>query len=248
MSTADLTIAPEVDGPSPGGGRRPPRPIGTWVRVALACALLVGSSAARYWQQARIEKYLDQGKASPVPLKDIPMTLGDWEGRDETLDPQIARRTGSTDHAFRTYIDRRTGVALDVIVLYGPAVEMKIHAPEQCYPAAGYEQADDADYPEIDTPGGKVPFCALVFTKGEGVQAERQEVYYTWRYGGRWTPHRGAHKEMERTPSMYKVHLARRLTEREARDVAGPCEDFLKLLIPAMDRLLEPQAPAKTSS
>jgi hypothetical protein len=238
MSTADLTIAPEVDEPSTGGGRRSPRPLGVWARVVLGCALLAGSGALRYWQQARIEKGLKDGKVSPVPLEGLPKTLGDWEGRDEELDPQIARLTGSTDHVFRTYVDGRTGVALDVIVLYGPAVEMKLHAPEQCYPAAGYETAEGPDYRAIETERGDIPFCSLVFTKGEGGQAERQEVYYTWRYGGRWTPHRGAHKEMERTPSMYKVHLARRLTEREARDAGGPCEDFLKLLLPAMERLI----------
>ncbi len=54
-------------------------------------------------------------------------------------------------------------------------------------------------------------FHALIATKGEGGATQRQEIYYTWRYDGRWTPLRGSQKLFERIPAMYKVHLARRM-------------------------------------
>jgi hypothetical protein len=154
--------AVELPGPSPpaaaprgaAGPRRPaarPRP---WAPVALACALLVGSGALRLWQARRVEAFLQQGRVSPVPLKAVPLELGPWRGRPEELDPQIARRTGQIDHIFRTYVDTRTGVSLDVIVLYGPAVELKEHAPEQCYPAAGFTIAEGPELRQVPTPRG----------------------------------------------------------------------------------------------
>src|SRR4051794_39321881 len=114
----------EAGGVAPGPGPRPRRPRrgGRWGPVALACVLLVGSGGLRLREARRVEAYLRQGRLSPVPLAGVPLELGPWRGRPEPLDPQIARLTGQTDHIFRTYVDTRTGVALDVIILYGPAV------------------------------------------------------------------------------------------------------------------------------
>ena len=223
---------PAVEPPGPSARAGP------WAPVALACALLVGSGALRIWQARRVDAFLQQGRVATVPLEGVPLELGPWRGRPEELDPQIARRTGQTDHIFRTYVDTRTGVALDVIVLYGPAVELKEHAPEQCYPAAGFLIAEGPELRQVATPRGAVPFHALVVAKGEGGQAQRQEVYYTWRYGGRWTPLRGPQKQFERIPAMYKVHLARRMAPSERRDIGNPCQDFLQVLIPTLDHLL----------
>ena len=197
------------------------------------------------WQARQVEAGLRRGLATPVALQGVPMTLGPWRGRPEALDPQIARLSGQTDHIFRSYVDTRTGVALDVIVLYGPAVALKEHAPEQCYPAAGFAVVEGPDLREIPTAGGPVPFHALLVAKGQGAEAERQEVYYTWRCGGRWTPLRGTHKQLERIPGMYKVHLARRVAAGELRDVGNPCQEFLKDLIPALDRLLAGAGPGR---
>ena len=235
-AAASPSLSPPA-APAADARRRAPR-AGSWAPVALACALLVGSGALRLWQARRVEAILQQGRVSAVPLKDVPLELGPWRGRPEELDPQIARRTGQIDHIFRTYVDTRTGVALDVIVLYGPAVELKEHAPEQCYPAAGFLIAEGPELRQVATPQGAVPFHALVVTKGEGGQAQWQEVYYTWRYGGRWTPLRGPQKQFERIPAMYKVHLARRMAPSERRDIGNLCQDFLQALMPALDHLL----------
>jgi hypothetical protein len=168
----------------------------------------------------------------------VPLELGPWRGRPEELDPQIARHTGQTDHIFRSYVDTRTGVTLDVIVLYGPAVALKEHAPEQCYPAAGFTIGEGPELRQVPTSAGVIPFYALVVTKGEGGAAQPQEIYYTWRYSGRWTPLRGSQKQFERIPAMYKVHLARRMAAAERRDIGNPCQDFLQVLMPALDHLL----------
>ena len=49
---------------------------------------------------------------------------------------------------------------------------------------------------------------------------------------------------------MYKVHLARRVTEQERRDVGNPCESLLEVLLPELERRLAadagPERPAAT--
>jgi hypothetical protein len=224
--------------PSPATAARRGRS-GTWVRVALACSLLLGSAALRAVQARRIEKDLEEGlRRFRIDLDTIPLTLGPWKGEKTELDPMIARGTGADKVVTRRYVNASTGATVEVILLYGPAVGMYVHIPEVCYPAAGFTGPADAAFREIVSGPYTALFRSLVYAKGEGAQAEMTEVYYSWRREKNWTPVIGTQKEFERIPSMYKVQLARRVTGRERRDVGNPCEAFLRELLPQFERRL----------
>jgi hypothetical protein len=249
-----MSIVERTQVETPGGGRvgptdqasfqDPPLPKaksgrGLWVRLALALTLLGASAGARAWQARRVDLVLRAGRVPPFPLAELPRTLGDWEGRDETFDPRIAQNAGCTDIVTRSYVHRRTGTRLEVLLLYGPATDVKVHTPENCYAAAGYTQRTGPEPRTVKSEGGQVyPFHALVCTKGEGGRADTQEVYYTWRYEAHWTPGLVTQKRFERIPGMFKVQLGRRLQPGESVDVGNPCEDFLARLMPDLDRRL----------
>ena len=205
-----------------------------WARLAVVAAVLAASGGARAWQERRVERALEQGKSSPFPMADLPMTIGPWEGKASTMDPRIVRSSGSTDLVTRRYVDRRTGVGLDVVVLYGPTSDMFIHTPELCYPAAGYEPLPDLferAIPLEGNPSATVPFRSLAFTKGEGGLSDSQEVYYSLRYDGRWTTRTATPRASKRSPGMVKVQVSRRISPRERRDVDNPTEPFLAALV-----------------
>jgi EpsI family protein len=250
MSATDLSTPLSSPSPTPAGLRpaaaRASGVIGTWLRVALVCGILLGSLAVRNWQGRRIEAYLTRTRFGPrIDLEQIPMKLGPWDGTKTELDPMIARGTGADQAVTRHYVNHDTGAAIDVILLYGPAVNMYTHSPEVCYPAAGFATLAGPSVRTIKTGEGGVPFKSLVYSRGEGGVSDLQEVYYTWWYNGRWTPNVGPHKDFERIPNMYKVHLARRVTSAEKRDVGNPCELFLHELMPDMERRMsETQSPA----
>jgi hypothetical protein len=220
-----------------------PRRVGLWVRVALAVMVLGASGGVRYWQGRRFDAAMIAGRTPPFPLKQIPMTLGPWQGTGENLDPEIARATGCTDYAFRTYTDDRTGTKLGVIVLYGPAAEVFIHAPDNCYPAQGYSVAEAPVLRQVTVADKAVPFHSAVYVKGEGGRAEYQEVYHSWHYGGLWTPSLPILKQAERIPGMLKVHVTRRVGPREYRAEANPCEEFLRRLVAEIQHRID-SAPA----
>jgi hypothetical protein len=211
-----------------------------WLRVVLVCTLLAGSGAIRSWQAGRVSRVYEAGKPSAFPLKELPLNLGSWRGADAVLDPRIAQHTGANDAIFRRYVDQATGSVVEAIVLHGPAVELFGHMPEFCYTAAGYAQSGWPAERVITTHRLAVPFRSLVFKKGQGGGADIVEVYYSWRYPGRWTPERDIMKRIERIPGIYKVQLARRVTEQERRDAGNPCESLLEVLLPEIDRRLTP--------
>lgn len=220
--------------------------LSSWTRVIAACAVLLGSAGVRAWQVRRIEKELAMGRARPrFDLTKVATALGHWKGEDSKIDPQIVRGTGADQIVTRRYVNQDTGVSVDLILLYGPAAEVYLHSPEVCYPSAGYTLAAGPDGRSIPATSSQVPFRSLVYTKGVAGQAERQEVYYTWWYNGRWSPEVGKQKHFERIPGMYKVHLARRVVADEKRDVGNPCESLLEVLLPEIEsRMAAAQSPS----
>ncbi len=239
MSSTDTTTLPHTPTtPEPGiPGQVTVSMRGIWVRVILICGLLVGSGLLRAGQMQRVEKILEEGKHSPFPLKEVPMELGPWKGQVAELDPRIAAGTGSVDYIFRRYVNQLTGTAVDVIVLYGPSTDMFIHSPERCYPAAGFSLNEGPEGQTITLGDGRTaPFRSMVYAKGTEGRQERQEVYFSWRYRSQWSPDVGTHKEFERIPGMYKVHLARSVTDHERRDVDNPCRQLLEILVPEIER------------
>lgn len=212
---------------------------GLWLRVGLAVMVLSASAAARTWQASRVDQILREGRKPPFALKDLPMELGPWKGFDDVVDNQIIRITGSTDSIFRTYQHQFTGQKVGLLVLFGPCTAMYGHTPEVCYPATGYSPVRPARSREIKAGAQAWPFRELVYTKGEGGQTDIQEVFYTWRYSGKWNPNPRTYREYERIPSMFKVQAARRLAsggELKLLEQDNPCEDTLALLMAEIDR------------
>ena len=235
MSATDLQPHPSNSVSTPELARRGAGASARWGRIALVCTVLIASGFVRSRQAERIKDELEKGVYS-FPLTAIPAVMGPWKGEETEIDPRIARGTGARQVVTRRYVNQQTGVALDVIVLFGQAVDMYIHTPELCYPAAGYALAGGPDARTIPLEAGAAPFRALLYSKGEGAASDLQEVYYSWRYNGQWTPQVGLQKHFERIAGMYKVHLARRVTEHERRDFRNPCEGFLQWLLPEIER------------
>ena len=81
------------------------------------------------------------------------------EGSENTLEPEIARIAGATDHLIRTYVDEKSGQTAAVMILYGLAYIVWPHTPDACYPANGFrslspsqDQDLDIQVPEKPTP------------------------------------------------------------------------------------------------
>jgi EpsI family protein len=185
---------------------------------------------------------------SPIDLATVPDQLGPWKGETAKIDEEIAKGTGAAQLVTRRYVNQATGVQIEVILLFGKAVNIYMHSPEVCYPSAGFA-LEGAMEDRLIPAGGdeRARFRRMVYSKGAGTRAEHQEVYYAWWYDGRWTPTIGALKHFERVSGMYKVQIGRMIPATEALDAASgsPAESFLKELLPEFQRrLARRDAPA----
>lgn len=214
----------------------------------VAAVVLLGLSAyVRHRMEMAVAAKIEATRFSPFPLTEIPMELGPWKGKEDKLDEYIARKTGSTDHIARRYVNEQTGAVLEVLMLYGPAAEMGYHSPLACYPMAGFEQVGGGDVRpidfELDGQKRSVGFRHLVFQRGEGGLAERQQVYYVWKYSDTYAMDLGQPSLFGRLPGMFKIQIGRGLARTESPDgranAGNPCEDFLTRLMPIFESKVE---------
>jgi hypothetical protein len=242
MSLTAQKPAPTLASPAAGGR------LALLACAALASALVLGSGAARWWQARQVAAELLRGRESKFPLDSLPMAFGDWVGERTELDPQIVARTGSNDLITRRYVNKSTGAAVELIALHGPAADIFVHSPELCYPRAGFASYGEVLERAIPAQGREIPFRSAAYTRGDPPRADTQEVFFSWRYNGRWTTQVNRPKEMERIPGMYKVQVSRRLERTESRSVANPSEAFLRLFVPAIEARIRGESATTTAA
>ncbi|OJW20981.1 MAG: hypothetical protein BGO49_29955 [Planctomycetales bacterium 71-10] len=244
--------APDQAPPRPGESDAPARkPLG-WkvdVRSLALIALLLGASGTyRYWRDYQFSTLESQSRDSPFPLKEIPTILGGWrmvDGAEATLDPQIARIAGSTDHIVRTYQDAATGEKATVLVLYGPALLVFAHTPGVCYPSVGYKaMAEPQDVTIPGTEGATGPlFRHELYGRSQGGAVQMSDVFHSFRNGGVWTPEMASRwKQFRYNPGMFKIQVERTVKDSEARD--EPAFDILAALVAEIEARIKAAAPA----
>jgi EpsI family protein len=85
---------------------------------------------------------LSHGEPVPLrqPLKELPLTMDAWQGRNDPLDDQIVSALGVTDYINRFYINRdQQRVDLYLGYYQSQRTGETIHSPKNCLPGAGWE-------------------------------------------------------------------------------------------------------------
>lgn len=197
-----------------------------WTWILLAVAFLGISGGHRYWRDWQFQTLSKENEKPPFQLKDFPRDLGDWhevEGLETTLDPEIARIAGSSDHVIRTYTNGRTGENVVVMLLYGLAQLLSSHTPTVCYPAAGFRPVPPPHDVEIAIPGStaKALFREEHFAKNIAGVAIYEQVYHSFRNAGEWTSNMQPRwKSFRYHPGMFKVQVQRRTSaDKQASNV-----------------------------
>lgn len=237
------------------GAAHKPQPMvhrGVVIWAIAASLLLMSSSLVRSVQSKVYDESSAASLEAPFPLSQIPKQFNEWhlvEGSETVLDPMTTRITGSSDHIIGNYVDERTGVTLLVMALYGPAEPVVPHIPEVCFPASGFKEigvAHDRDIPIADEP--PVKFRTAVFSKSGGRNPLQEAVYYSFRHDGVWVPWVNTKNSPRKNPGIYKIQIQRRVVPGEAMVSDEPTEDFIKKMIPALEKMIAQALKTRASA
>jgi hypothetical protein len=214
-----------------------------WTWIALVCVVVGISGGLRYWRDWQFQSLNKESEKPPFPLKEFPKVLGDWhevEGMETTLDPEVARLAGSSDHLIRTYVNEKNGERVVVMVLYGLAYLVWPHTPAACYPAAGFKSVPPSREVEIDVPEttAKARFREENFARYKTGAGIYQQVYYSFRNADEWGLNMEKRwKSFRYHPGMFKVQLQCQVAAVGMAD-NGSLEEFLGRIIHEIEQRL----------
>jgi hypothetical protein len=164
----------------------------------------------------------------------LPKQIGEWQGED--LDAKITPAMGPISGMMqRRYVNRRTGAALTIALVCGLPGPVSIHSPDVCYGASGYEIGS---LTRAKT-GASNEFWTADATRTRTTDQTRLRLYWAWNAGQGWTaPDHPRLTFDRRVPVLYKLYVMRQLTGPAGATPDEPCEAFLKVLLPEVERTL----------
>jgi hypothetical protein len=176
-------------------------------------------------------------------LASFPEKFGDWEmKRAEKLGPDELAQLEPYGYFQRVYGSRGNGASFNVTLLLGPAGPLSVHTPEVCYAGRDHEQLGERRKIELPRADGGAVWKTTFRLKG--VDGQRQDIYYAWSAGERWSAAENPRLSFAGRPYLYKMQLACTASAADAPDdpAGDPAVQFLREFIPALQPYL--QTPA----
>jgi EpsI family protein len=106
-------------------------------------------------------------------LASIPMTLGQWLGNDEPVDPDIIERAQTTEYLNRCYQSAsHPGLKIHLWVNYSHEGTNLRHTPEICLPSGGWTKVESQTRELLlaAPQGHSIPVTRLGYTQGDLVE------------------------------------------------------------------------------
>jgi hypothetical protein len=215
-----------------------------WAWMVLACVIIAASGLLRINQERAFADAARSAQTPPFPMRELPRELGEhWkmQGEEQELDPDTLTIAGCSDYMLRRYVDDRTGVALTVLVSFGPAAKVFPHSPIVCYPSTGFKKRAGPSIRSIDAGDDEsARFSVLAFARPDGGIDDLRQVYYSYWHDGRWDPESSQTKNrFFHRPAMFKIQVERPITFDEIEARSSPIDEFLEALVPEIDRRID---------
>jgi hypothetical protein len=207
--------------------------------VVVSSGVVHGLWVHRWTASAALER-------ATARMADLPMTLGDWDGQPSELDARQLAVADVSGHLLRRYVNRRTGAVVTVLLLCGRPGPVSVHTPEVCYGGAGYELAGPRAKHPAPAEGGE--FWACRFQKFRSGVPEYLRILYAWNATGKWEASESPRTSFARHPALYKLYVVREMPKENEPLEGDPSVEFLRVLLPALQKALFPAplaGPAK---
>lgn len=175
-------------------------------------------------------------------LREVPLTIGDWAGRDLNFDPAPYSHAGIRCGLERMYVNSVTGQTVTIMIVGGPPGPISVHLPETCYGAAGYEvQGTRVPYavPEGSSNGPGNAFWIARFENKKQAIGRELSIHYAWSADGRWNaPEGDARLAFASQPALFKMYVIQEVFHGQDLSRNNACEAFLREALGPISRTL----------
>jgi hypothetical protein len=188
---------------------------------------------------------------APVRLAALPRDVGEWQGKDDEVDPRHTRRAELRGCLLRRYSNRRTGELLHVLLVGGRPGPITVHSPEVCLGGAGFQMNGTRTRQEINAPAAKRPgdvFWVAQFHNPNAAVPEIIEMYWAWHGASAWQAADNPRLDFASQRVLYKLYVTRAVVrpaasapEADGGAEQAPIHEFLKVFLPEVKSGLFPE-------
>jgi hypothetical protein len=110
-----------------------------WLIVGIAFFIFIITGIIYRSASSRMNVVVSNPVRLPLPLKMVPMQIGNWTGEDISIDEVTKEIAGNDDYISRVYVDRQHNQTACIYLGYSARPRNMIgHNPEVCYRSNGW--------------------------------------------------------------------------------------------------------------
>jgi hypothetical protein len=207
------------------------------IRISVAVLLIVG---AGFVHGAWTNRWRPSPELAVLAARfdSIPMVIDDWQGTAIDVPPKERAVAGAVACVSRKYSNPVRGVSVTVVLLGGLPGDISNHAPDICYPGAGYtlNATSPFDY-RYGTGEKRAGFRTALAARG-GVSPSVLRILWGWNASKGWTAPAEPRWSFASEPWLCKLYVIRETAGSIVKSEDDPCTDFLSLFLTEVDRLV----------
>ena len=161
-------------------------------------------------------------------FKTIPYQIGDWLGKDETLDERTYEILETRNVLARLYENSKKE-RIELLLVGSNKDRRVAHPPEVCYTSSHYEVVDSREK-EFEISGTKIPVRQFV-AKDQRNLEHREYVVYVYKVGSRFTTNYYAQQLRFAWDNLTRKET-QILLIRLSGSTEGPFQEFLTQIFP----------------
>jgi hypothetical protein len=221
------------------------RAVVTALAILIPCGILHGLWTDR-WVLS------EEPGTSAAKLSGLPLTIGEWDGREIEIDSQERAMKKIAGYLVRRYENRLNGSAVSVLLVCGRPGPVSVHPPDVCYAGSGYELAAPPLRCSVPSGSASQPaeFWAASFLKQESAVPVQLHIFWAWSATGVWKAPDNPRLAFAGSPVLYKLYVLREGTSDGVPLEDDPCKEFIQRLLPELVKTLfgVPDARTKTDA
>jgi hypothetical protein len=172
-------------------------------------------------------------------LAALPLTVDSWsaEGAEVSSGPLPgAEADGSL---VRQYVNRRTGHALQILIVCGHPGPICRHTPEDCYPRQGYSRVSEPTQLAVPSEQGNAPaeLRSVIFQK-LGQVAPPLRISWAWSNGQGWLTPDNPRLAFARSRVLFKLYVIEDLSQNKDLNDSSAVVSYLQQLLPQLQEHL----------
>lgn len=178
-------------------------------------------------------------------LKNVPKTIGDWQGTNQDVAEDVKETAGARGYVSREYVNQLTGDRVNIWLIVGHSRDIMRHTPDICYPSSGFRMRapENARVPFDIAGHPDSTFYTNTFIKEDQNGREIKRVFWAWYKPNDegtvdWEAPKIVRLRFGNARSLYKLYLTSNVQEYGETADQSPCLDFAEVFLPVVENAL----------